>query len=75
VDIQKTFKIETQGTIQPLRGYFNSWSGVQNYKEKNKGADPVEKPISTIAPKWTKGPQQLAFPSFCEWEQQLGHDD
>lgn len=64
VEIKKTFKIETQWTIDQLEGYINSWSSVQNYIAKNKGNNPVEKLISTIAPKWNAGPQHITFPIF-----------
>ncbi|MCK0145080.1 class I SAM-dependent methyltransferase [Arenibacter sp. F26102] len=64
VVIEKTFKIETQWTIDQLQGYFNSWSSVQNYKDKNKGDSPVEQLIMDIAPKWNTGHQQITFPIF-----------
>ncbi|MCK0188560.1 class I SAM-dependent methyltransferase [Arenibacter sp. F20364] len=64
VEIKKTFKIETQWTIDQLKGYFNSWSSVQTYKEKNKGDNPVEKLLAAIAPKWNKEIQHITFPIF-----------
>ena len=64
VDIKKSFKIETQWTIAQLQGYFNSWSSVQNYKEKNNGINPVENLIKDIAPKWNTRQQQITFPLF-----------
>ena len=64
VDIKKTFKIETQWTIDQLQGYFNSWSSVQNYMEKNKGENPVENLIRDIAPIWNTRRQQINFPIF-----------
>ena len=64
LDIKKNFKIETQWTIHVLDGYFNSWSSVQNYKEKNKGKNPVDKLIKAIAPIWNSGKQPISFPIF-----------
>ena len=64
IDLEKTFKIETQWTIDQLQGYFNSWSSVQNYKDKNKGNNPVEQLIKDITPKWNTRQHQITFPIF-----------
>lgn len=50
IDVQESFNIETQWTIDQLRGYFNSWSSVQNYKDNNNGHNPVDELINKITP-------------------------
>ena len=64
VDIKENFKIEAKWTIDQLKGYFNSWSSVQNYKDKNKGDNPVEQLIMDLAPIWNTTRQQITFPIF-----------
>ncbi|MCM4169994.1 class I SAM-dependent methyltransferase [Arenibacter sp. TNZ] len=64
IDIQESFNIETQWTIDQLRGYFNSWSSVQNYKDNNNGHNPVDELINKIAPIWTSKVKKIVFPIF-----------
>jgi hypothetical protein len=64
VDIKETFKIEVQWSLDQLHGYINSWSSVQNYKDKNKGDNPVEQLIMDIAPIWKTELQLITFPIF-----------
>jgi SAM-dependent methyltransferase len=64
IDIQESFNIETQWTIDQLRGYFNSWSSVQNYKDNNNGHNPVDELINKITPIWTSKVKKVVFPIF-----------
>ncbi|UOB18923.1 class I SAM-dependent methyltransferase [Abyssalbus ytuae] len=64
INITQKFEIETQWTFQQLQGYFNSWSSVQNYMEKNNGHNPVTRLMEEINPFWLNSQKQIVFPVF-----------
>lgn len=65
LETPKDIAIQVEWTIDELSGYFNSWSGVQNYLEKHPGSNPVEEVISTIKKVWKPNEAKIIrFPIF-----------
>lgn len=65
IDVQKTFFIEGNCDLRRLEGYFNSWSCVQNYKQRHNGENPVYELMERIRMKWKKGEvKKIKFPLF-----------
>jgi ubiquinone/menaquinone biosynthesis C-methylase UbiE len=58
------FKNEYHWTLEMAEGYFNSWSAVQHYINKN-GENPVIEVIEKLKPYW-KGQQRVDFPLFTK---------
>ena len=48
--------------LQKVRGYMQSWSAVQKFRETN-GYDPTEEIIAQLSKTWT-APQTVRFPVF-----------
>ena len=59
-----TFKNEFRWTLEMAEGYFNSWSSVQHYINKN-GENPVGELIEKLRKYW-KGQQRVEFPLFTK---------
>lgn len=64
IKIPEKFQIQTNWTLKQLKGYFNSWSSVQNYMEQNNGNNPVNKLIEEISNEWKTDLLEIKFPIF-----------
>ncbi len=53
--------------LEQLEGYFNSWSGVQNYMAKNNGANPVTVLVQNLSQFWEYSTiKEINFPIFLK---------
>ena len=58
-------EITIRWNLLQLKGYLNSWSSVQHYKNKNNGEDPVDILIEKIACHWdNRLIKKIRFPIF-----------
>ena len=64
IKVTQKFEIHTQWTLSHLKGYFNSWSSVQNYITLNQGDNPVDSLIKEISTKWKSESRSVKFPIF-----------
>jgi len=53
IDINRSFSIEVDWSIEHLAGYLTSWSAVQNYIKTNGGNDPVPECIAGLNSLWS----------------------
>lgn len=64
---KKSFTIESHWNIEHLRGYFNSWSCVQNYIEQNEGESPVPALMERLKSVWPDNEtKKITFPIFMK---------
>lgn len=59
------FSITVSWNLEQLRGYFNSWSGVQNYS-KHRGNNPVDLLMVQLAEVWGEPEREVRFPLFVK---------
>ena len=65
IELKQKFSIKEQRNPEQLKGYFNSWSSVQNYLRKNPGGNPVGELMKRLKKHWKSGsPMQVIFPVF-----------
>lgn len=65
IDVDQTFSIEEERSLDQLQGFFNSWSSVQHYMHKNQGDDPVEPLMAQIRSVWGQSvTQRVTYPVF-----------
>lgn len=65
IKVQRSFCIEETWDLNRLNGYFNSWSCVQNYKQRHNGENPVFELMERIRVYWKKGEEKkVNFPIF-----------
>ncbi len=62
----ENLSIKEGWNIDQLKGYFQTWSSVQNYKLAHPGATPVETLIEKILPLWGGKYRQVTFPVFIK---------
>lgn len=63
IETPETLKIQTKWSLEHFEGYFNSWSAVQNYKEKH-DLNPVRNFIQEVMNHWQKDSIEVKFPIF-----------
>ncbi len=64
---RKDLNISLNWDLNQLEGYLNSWSSVQNYRDKNAGITPVGPLIKSLASHWPeKGLKTIRFPIFLK---------
>ncbi|SMD34762.1 Methyltransferase domain-containing protein [Reichenbachiella faecimaris] len=65
IKVKHSFVIEESWNTDRLEGYFNSWSCVQNYKQKHSGNSPVSALMERISEYWKAGEtKKVSFPIF-----------
>lgn len=65
--IQKSlsgYAIREAWTISHFEGYLNSWSSIQNYKDKHQNDNPIPHFIKSIQPIWKDHLLDVSFPIF-----------
>lgn len=67
IPVDKHFSIEAHWNKDHLKGYFDSWSCVQNYKQKNNGVDPVPDLMRRLGQFWPANEtKKVNFPLFMK---------
>lgn len=64
IETPKNLTIQTDWDLEHFEGYFNSWSAVQNFKEKYNQINPVTKFIEEVSPLWNETMKTVSFPIF-----------
>ena len=64
IQIRKTFQIKVKWNLEQMKGYFNSWSAVQNYLEKDPDNNPVLQMMSELGNVWPYQEMEITFPLF-----------
>jgi SAM-dependent methyltransferase len=57
------FEFSFNWTLEELRGYISTWSGVQKYIKQNQ-VDPVESLVAELRPLWGSESKKVSFPLF-----------
>lgn len=67
IELKQEFSIKEQRSPEQLEGYFNSWSSIQNYLEKNPNENPVEWLMDRIKNHWQNASARpVVFPVFMK---------
>lgn len=67
IEVKKTLKIQANWNTEHLRGYFNSWSCVQNYIQQTGGENPVPALMDRLKSFWPeKETKEITFPIFMK---------
>ncbi len=65
ISVSNNLSIFSEWSLMELAGYFNSWSSIQNYKNKNSGENPVDEVIQRISEQWNDDSKmEVNFPIF-----------
>ncbi len=64
IAIDQKREIVVNWNLDELKGYFNSWSSVQHYKDANEGQNPVDDLMGRISQSWIGATKEIRFPLF-----------
>ena len=63
IETPENLTIQTTWNLDQFEGFFNSWSAVQNFKEKYE-TNPVDEFMAQVKELWTEPVYQITFPIF-----------
>ncbi|WP_422081064.1 class I SAM-dependent methyltransferase [Ulvibacterium sp.] len=67
IAMDSNFAITVSWDLRRLEGYLNTWSSVQNYRDRNKGQNPVDDFMDRLRSVWGEtGQRNVNFPIFVK---------